>query len=64
MVLIISAPGVDQTMPASMCNGDLESADFEIGTVAIAPTNQTISAVVSSKTLATIRVNYSYWKKL
>ena len=64
MVLIISAPGVNQTMPASMCNGDLESADFEIGTVAIAPTNQTISAVVSSKTLATIRVNYSYWKKL
>ena len=64
MVFIISAPGVDQTMPASMCNGDLESADFEIGTVAIAPTNQTISAVVSSKTLATIRVNYSYWKKL
>lgn len=64
MVLIISAPGVDQTMPASMCNGDLESADFEIGTVAIAPTNQTISAVISSKTLATIRVNYSYWKKL
>ena len=63
-VLIISAPGVDQTMPASMCNGDLESADFEIGTVAIAPTNQTISAVISSKTLATIRVNYSYWKKL
>lgn len=63
-VLIISAPGVNQTMPASMCNGDLESADFEIGTVAIAPTNQTISAVVSSKTLATIRVNYSYWKKL
>ncbi len=64
MVLIISAPGVNQTMPAYMCNGDLESADFEIGTVAIAPTNQTISAVVSSKTLATIRVNYSYWKKL
>ena len=64
MVLIISAPGVDQTMPASMCNGDLEAADFEIGTVAIAPTNQTISAVISSKTLATIRVNYSYWKKL
>lgn len=64
MILIISAPGVDQTMPASMCNGDLESADFEIGTVAIAPTKQTISAVVSSKTLATIRVNYSYWKKL
>ena len=64
MVLIISAPGVNQTMPASMCNGDLEAADFEIGTVAIAPTNQTISAVISSKTLATIRVNYSYWKKL
>lgn len=64
MVLTISAPGVNQTMPAYICNGDLESADFEIGTVAIAPTNQTISAVVSSKTLATIRVNYSYWKKL
>lgn len=60
-ILSIPAPGIDQTMPVTACNGDGDAARFSIGTATIVPSTECIEVPLTNVDLVPIRISYSYW---
>lgn len=67
MTYYLIAKNIDETMPVSICNGDGEAAQFDIGTVSILPSKSQILVPLSNLPygdVKSIRLTYSYWEKV
>lgn len=67
MTYYLIAKNIDETMPVSICNGDGEAAQFNIGTVSILPSKSQILVPLSNLPygdVKSIRLTYSYWEKV